>query len=282
MTDLAADTQVTGAGGAWNAKVSGEWDLWGPNGGYLATIALRAAGEHVPGLRPASLECHFLRSPAPGGVDLTTVTLRASSRAVSVRVSMTQERASILEALIWFIPPGLDGLPGRSVSPPEGRGPGELASYEQLLPPAHKYREPFWQHVEERPLEQTRHLIWPEDPSAESVRTSWLRFRPAATFTDTCVDAGRSVIAADVFPFLAAVIALEPGPLTHIAPTISLSVSFHGLRPESEWLLVHTESPAAGEGLLAGRTSIWAQTGELVASSRVQMLCRSLGGPRRS
>ncbi|MFD0689949.1 thioesterase family protein [Actinomadura fibrosa] len=276
MADLAGDTQVTGGPGTWSAKVSGEWDLWGPNGGYLATIALRAAGEHAPGLRPASLECHFLRSPAPGGAELTTVSLRVTGRAHSVRVSMAQDGSPVLEALVWLVEPGLDGLPQRSVAPPAGPPPDGLASYEELLPPAHKYREPFWQHVEERPLNQTRHLIWPEDPSEDSVRTSWLRFRPEPCFTDPCLDAGRSVIAADVFPFLAAVIALEPGPLTHIAPTISLSVSFHALRPDSEWLLVHTESPAAGDGLLAGRTSIWALNGDLVASSRVQMMCRSL------
>ena len=281
MADLAGDTQVTGGSGNWNAKVSDEWDLWGPNGGYLATIALRAAGEHVPGMRPASLDCHFLRSPAPGDVELTTVTLRASSRAHSVRVTMTQDKAPVLEALAWVVQPGMEGLPERSIDPPDGPPPAGLKSYEELLPPAHQYREPFWRHVEERPLDQERHLMWPEDPSEDSVRTSWLRFRPEPRFTDPYLDAGRSVIAADVFPFLAAVIALEPGPLTHIAPTISLSLSFHALRPESEWLLVHTESPAAGDGLLGGRTSIWAENGDLVATSRAQMLCRSLRAPLR-
>jgi acyl-CoA thioesterase len=282
MGNLASDTEVAGEAGNRHAKITDAWDLWGPNGGYLATIALRAADRHIPSMRPASLECHFLRSPAPGQVELVTETLRTSARAHSVRVSMRQEGKPILEALVWLSAPGLDGLPRRSVAPPDGPDPYGLASYEELLPPAHKYREPFWQHVEERPLDQSRHLMWPEDPSEESVRRSWLRFRPEPCFTDPYVDAGRAVIAADVFPFLSAVIALEPGPLTHIAPTISLSVSFHSLQPESAWLLVHTDSPAAGEGLLGGRTSVWAENRELVATGRVQMLCRSLRGTRRT
>lgn len=279
MTELSGDTEVLGESGNWTATVSEGWDVWGPNGGYLATIALRAADLHAPGLRPASLECHFLRSPRPGEVELTTETLRTSGKAYSVRVSMRQQGRTVLAALVWLVARDLDGLPRRSVAPPDGPDPRSLASYEDLLPPEHKdkYQGGFWSHVEERPVDQTRHLMWPEDPSEKAVRRSWLRFRPEPCFADTYVDAGRSLIAIDVFPFLAAIIALEPGTFTHIAPTLSLSVSFHGLHPDSEWLLVHTESPFSGDGLLSGRTTVWAESGELVATGRVQMLCRSFG-----
>jgi acyl-CoA thioesterase-2 len=45
MGDLAADTRVEQVGnGRYGAHLSSEWEIWGPMGGYVAAIALRAAG----------------------------------------------------------------------------------------------------------------------------------------------------------------------------------------------------------------------------------------------
>lgn len=277
MADLRTDTEVTGAGGRWQAKVSDDWNLWGPNGGYLAAIALRAAGRQAPGMRPASMECHFLHAARPGDVQVVTQTLKASARAQSVRVTLRQNGRDILAGLVWAIGRELDGLPPRSAPPPQAPGPDGLKPFPELVPPGHAYTESFWSHVEERPVNQVRHLMWPDDPADEPVRHSWLRFRPHDPAADPYLDAGRLVIAADVFPFLAGVIVLPPGPLTHVAPTLALAVSFHGLDPASEWLNVRTESHFSGEGLLSGRTEVWNENGVLAASGRVQMLCRSLG-----
>ncbi len=276
MADLRTDTEVTGADGKWQAKVSDDWDLWGPNGGYLAAIALRAADRHAPGMRPASLECHFLHAARPGHAELVTQTLKGSSRAQSVRVSLYQEGREILSGLVWTIGRGLDGFPRRGATAPSCPGPEGLRPFPELVPPGHAYTESFWTHVEERPVNQSRHLMWPDDPADDPVRHSWLRFRPHDRGADPYLDAGRSVIAVDVFPFLAGVIVLPPGPLTHIAPTLALSVSFHGLESASEWLQVHTESHYSGDGLLSGRSSVWGDNGDLVASGRVQMLCLPL------
>ena len=49
MGDLAADTAVTEVGeGRYTARLSRDWEIWGPMGGYVAATALRAAGAASP------------------------------------------------------------------------------------------------------------------------------------------------------------------------------------------------------------------------------------------
>ena len=44
MGDLEHDTRLSGADGRYTATISEDWRIWGPNGGYMAAVALRAAG----------------------------------------------------------------------------------------------------------------------------------------------------------------------------------------------------------------------------------------------
>jgi len=46
MGNLADDTEVSGADDHYVARLSRDWEIWGPNGGYLASVAIRAAGAH--------------------------------------------------------------------------------------------------------------------------------------------------------------------------------------------------------------------------------------------
>ena len=64
MGDFAKDTEPQGAQGRYSAELSRDWEIWGPNGGYLAAIALRAAGCEAAIARPASFAAHYLRVPA--------------------------------------------------------------------------------------------------------------------------------------------------------------------------------------------------------------------------
>src|ERR687888_1917347 len=61
VRDLGADTAVSGSAGRYSATLHEGWDIWGPQGGYVAGVALRAAGELTSFRRPASFSCHFLR-----------------------------------------------------------------------------------------------------------------------------------------------------------------------------------------------------------------------------
>jgi len=91
MGDLAADTAVEGSDGRYQAALSRDWEIWGPNGGYIAAVALRAAGAYSRFDRPITLVGHFLGvADFDAPVDLDVTTLREAKRAQSVRVSMTQ------------------------------------------------------------------------------------------------------------------------------------------------------------------------------------------------
>ena len=65
MGDLEVDTRLEERGeGRFRATLSTDWEIWGPNGGYVAAIALRAAGRVAKVPRPAAFTGHFL-SGAP-------------------------------------------------------------------------------------------------------------------------------------------------------------------------------------------------------------------------
>ena len=86
MGDLAVDTEVEGSDGRYRAQLSRDWEIWGPNGGYLAVIALRAADAHTSLRRPATLSCHYLGVADFDAVDLEVRTIRGSRRTASIAV----------------------------------------------------------------------------------------------------------------------------------------------------------------------------------------------------
>src|SRR6478672_9959248 len=110
MGELGTDTAVAGRDGRYTARMARDWEIWGPNGGYVASVALRAAGAHSRFDRPASLVGHFLGVADFDEVQLTTTTRRAASRAESIAVSMTQNGKPIFDALVWSIADGVAGL----------------------------------------------------------------------------------------------------------------------------------------------------------------------------
>ncbi len=91
---------MEGDSGSYHARLSEDWEIWGPNGGYLAAIALRAAGDVAQIKQPASFYCHFLSSPAFDVVELKVSVLKQGRRAESFAVEMTQQGKPILHAMV--------------------------------------------------------------------------------------------------------------------------------------------------------------------------------------
>jgi acyl-CoA thioesterase-2 len=270
MGDLAAETAVDGRDGRYTVHLSRHWEIWGPNGGYLAVIALRAAARETALPRPASFTCHFLRVARFDQVELTVTTLRATRRAASLRVAMTQDAEPVLEAIVWMVAEG-EGLEHDVARAPEVPAPETLRSTEELLPPEERtVIYPFWQNLESRPVEWLHPREWRPRPP---LYRNWYRFRPTAVFDDPVVDAGRALLLIDTMGWPAAWRAHGDGS-GWVAPSLDVAVRFHRAAPTSEWLLCEAASPVATGGLVGAQVTIWSQDRQLLASGGGQLLCR--------
>src|SRR2546425_11408691 len=127
MASLDLDTRVSGAAGRYRAVISSNWEVWGPNGGYVAAIALRAAGVEARTPRPVAFAGHYLSVARFAPVDLEVTAVHRGRRSESLRVSMTQERRPILEAIVRTAAE-LPGLAHDETEPPDVPGPEGLRS----------------------------------------------------------------------------------------------------------------------------------------------------------
>ncbi|HKG03841.1 MAG TPA: thioesterase family protein [Conexibacter sp.] len=263
--DLEQATRVEGQDGRYAAQLSDAWEIWGPNGGYLAAIALRAAGEVAQIARPSSFYCHFLSSPAFAAVQLEVTMLKQGRRAESLQVAMTQEGRPIMQAMVKTVAGG----PGHSdhhLQMPDVASPEELQSYEQLLSPERRPPFKFWDNIERRPIDQVR----PPEP-AEPVLREWARYRPTPCFDDPFVDASRALILLDTYGFPASYRRFRS--MEYLAPNLDTGAWFHHFNPACEWLLVDHACTVADDGLMAVDGKVWDTDGCLLATGAAQLLC---------
>ena len=273
MGNLATDTAVESVGdGHYTAQLSREWEIWGPMGGYVAAIALRAAGAASPFARPASFFCHYLSVADFDGIELEVSTVRAGRSTLSQRVQVTQRDKTILEAAVWSVTEN-EGLEHNEATAPDVPGPEALRPIEEIVPDRPSTFA-FWDNVEMRPV---RFLAqWPPSEPLPPVWQAWCRFRPTATFRDDpWVDACRSVILVDVqsWPAASQHHAWRE-PHGYIAPSLDLYVAFHTPAPTEAWLLADGYAPVSGDGMLGWTGRLWTPQGRLVASGAGQALYR--------
>ena len=273
MGDLEVDTRLEPRGeGRFRAMLSRDWEIWGPNGGYVAVIALRAAGLVARVPRPSSFAAHFLGVADFAPVDVEVRVLKAGRRSESLAVSITQDGRPILEAMVRTAAAG-DGLEHDVAEIPEKARPADLRSVEELVaeyveePEGDPY--PFWSNLEGRP-------IWPERFADDRrayppLARQWYRFRPRAAFDDPWVDAGRALILIDTMSWPAAAQPHPEAPFT--APNIDVAAWFHRAEPESEWLFADHESPVAEAGLMGTHARVYGESGRLLASGGAQLFC---------
>jgi acyl-CoA thioesterase len=279
MGDLAVDTAVVGGSGSYSASFSSDWNIWGPCGGYVAAVAIRAFGAHSEFRRPASFNCHFLGVAEFREVDIDVRTLRKTKRAESMALTITQDGKPILEALAWTVG-DVDGLNHEHFEMPDVPGPDGLKTVEELLaedPPDPDGPGPpfnFWSNFEEKPIEWVPREQWGTRPAGEPIFRHWARFHPTATFEDPFVEAARQLVVLDVAMWPAASRGYAQGTLTHIAPSLDLSAVFHQVDDVGEWLLIDGHSPAARDGIVGGTGRVWSERGILLCSGVQSMLCR--------
>jgi acyl-CoA thioesterase II len=276
MGDLGVDTAVEGGGGRYSASLSEDWRIWGPFGGYVASVALRAAASEVgEDLQPASLTSQFLSAARFEPVDIDVSTRRSSRRAALVAVSITQEGAPVLDAQAWFTAPAEilehDHAPPHRYGHPDDHG----------FLSAHTDRDqsPFWENFEIKPLDQ---VDWADHEGGLPEFAEWMRFVPTAAFDDPTLEACRLLAMADL-PSFPAIARAHPGGLVNTgltAPSLDLAVQFHRVAGLGEWLLTYGRAPIAHRGLAAFRSEVWTAAGELAATGSGQLAVR--GSPPRA
>ncbi len=277
MADLERDTAVVLDTGdeqqsTFTAEVSEEWAIWGPMGGYIASIALRAAGEHCGRNRPASINTSFLAAAQFAPVRIRTETLRSTRVATCVRVVMTQNDRPVLEATVWGTDAnvGLDHHTAR-------RGPdvphhSALTSAADLLAAqGESWTHPFWERLDYRPVEWIDD--WENRDASEPEQSSWFRFVDGPRFDEPWLDDTRLLIVTDLDAWGAATNA-HTGELEFFAPTIELTCRFLQPARDHEWLLSWGAAPVGHAGVIGVESETWSDDGRLLAIGGSTLLSR--------
>ena len=270
MGDFEVDTRVEGADGRYTASLSDEWALWGPSGGYVAAIALRAAAKESRIARPAMFSGHFLGRAEFAAVDLEVERVHGGRRSESIRVLMRQEGKPIMSAIVRTAAEG-PGLEHDVTAPPEVPDPEGLMTWPELFPEQEGPPYSFWNNIEGRVMDPERAKQEPRPPGPP-VYSEWYRFTPRATFEDVWVDAARVLVLMDTLCWPAA---SQPHgyPTPYIAPNLDVTAWFHRFEPESEWLLSDHEGPVAEGGLMGTTGRIWSRSRRLLATGGAQLMC---------
>lgn len=237
------------------------WDIWGPAGGYIAAIALRAAREHADaGHRPVTLTGQFLRVARPGALDVAVEALKSGSTAL-FSIRLAQDGRTIFLAQVWTT---ARNEPSRPLAPtmppvpmPQGlRGQDDIAAERGIKQIA------FWQNIEGRPA----NFRSATDPlTADSHQWRWMRMRDWAGNDDPFLDAMRHVMLIDIGVWPAHWHLLTE-PADYLAPSLDIWVHFHGGASGGDWLLSDAESDVSGNGTLSGRVRIWSEDGRALAT----------------
>lgn len=268
MGNLHLDTTPIGGDGRYTITLSPAWNIWGPNGGYLAAIVLRAAGMESQIGRPASIACHFLSVARFEPVDIDVRTIQRGRRSESFHVTMSQGERAILHGIVRTAAES-EGLEHKHADMPLVPLPEGLLSFEDLFPGGGRWY-PFWDNIEGRPPFPDQ--LPPTPTPSEPIDVNWRRFRPVPCFDDPFTDAARSLILIDTISWPAASQPHRPVE-KYMAPNLDVTAWFHDCAPDSEWLLNETVSDVATGGLMATSTRVWSRDGRLLASGGAQLMC---------
>lgn len=260
-------TKVTNENGRYFATIQPDWCIWGPIGGYVAAIALRAVALSTPaGHRPVTLTCQFLGKGKEGETDIIVEPLRSGSTSF-YNVRLAQNGVVFLQAQICTTEK-VDGPEHMDFYAPNVPRPETLESFADQLQRFGHQPIGFWKNADGRQID----FRPPGDPDPRGCRTEcWMRFEDWETTYDPFLDAARAVILIDTHIWRAYNRGQSELP-KHVAPSLDLSVWFHHAAPESHWQLVDANAGFSGHALLNGFAQVWSEQGELVASGGGQCL----------
>lgn len=248
-----------GEGGALLADLDQTWQVGGGilNGGYLLSVAARAAISESPHPHPVAVAASYIR-PTPAGTATLEVTPGAAGRTLAhsvVTLSGSGAGPSIVvqatTATLTDEAPEHFDAPAPSIPPPD-----ECVDLSARLQPDRSKRPGLSRHIDTR-LDPATAGWTVGEPGDEPLLRAWIRFvdeRPA--------DPVALLTFADVLPPLGFSIGQRGW-----APTVQLQVLVRGI-PAPGWCLAETRSVQIAGGWIDEDCTIWDSEGKLVAQAR--------------
>lgn len=267
MANLIDATTLIPAGDGYAVLLDPAWDIWGPAGGYIAAIALRAVRERAAEAhRPVSITGQFVRVARPGTLDVAVELVKQGGSALHA-VVLSQEGKPVFLAQIWTTKRCEPSLP-ITPSMPDVPGPDLLRDQETILAERGMNRTKFWDNLVAKPV----HFRQVSDPpAAVPNQYRWTRFSDWAPSDDVFFDAMRAALLIDL--------GIWPGHWyrlsqsgSYLAPSLDLVAHFHCAGPAGDWLLSDADSDVSGNGLISGQVRIWSEDGRAIATGRGQCL----------
>lgn len=169
----ATATALAPNGDSYRATLDPAWDIWGPAGGYIAAIALRAVkARAADGHRPATITGQFVRVARPGAIDVRIEAVKEGASALYL-VTLAQEDRPVFLAQIWTTMRREASLPVTPAMPDVPR-PDALRDQDAIIAERGIATNRFWRNLEGRPV----HFRLTDDPPAPVPKQyRWLRFR---------------------------------------------------------------------------------------------------------
>ena len=252
------DTALEPAGdGRWSAWAPEHWFVArGPNGGFLAALAARAA-EAAAGRPLRSLTLHYLAPPAVGALAVGATVERSGGTysVVSVRIEQDGEPVTLALATLGELPD--DGPAWSAATPPQAPPPEAV----DPVDPDTTGVPAFFRNYELRPA-----------LGAETQTGGWLRTAVPRTLDAPLVAALADAWAPAAFAALGRVVA---------APTLDLTIHIRrplppaGMSPD-DFVLCRFTSRLSVRGVWEEDGELWTPGGELIAQSRQLALAREL------
>jgi acyl-CoA thioesterase len=256
MSKFERDTTVTEVEpGVFEGNVNRDWWIvFGPNGGFLAAMLVKAMGAAVQddARMARSLTIHYTAAPAEGPVRIRTTVERAGRSLTTVSARMEQGERLIALAIGAFSRPRRAALEFDDAPAPDVPAPEDVPLVEPRpeLPPFARQWE-------------TRYAIGarPFSGSGGSTLTGgWIKPLDAHP-----IDA--ALVAQITDAWLPAVFVRLTEP--NAVPTIDLTIHFRAELPlPADYMLVTFESRLSQGGFVEEDGWIWSREGRLIAHSR--------------
>jgi acyl-CoA thioesterase len=241
--------------GVYEGNVNRDWWIvFGPNGGFIAAMLVRAMGAAVGDDSRAarSLTIHYTAAPREGTIRIATTIERAGRSLTTVTARMEQEGRLIALAIAAYSSARVPALEYDERPAPEVPAPEDVP-----MAPPRQDLPPFSRQWELRFAIGDRPFGGSEGPT---VSGGWIR-----PLDPHPVDAALVAQLADAWLPAVFVRLTEP----NAVPTIDLTIHFRADLPlPADYVLVEFESRLARGGYVEEDGWIWSRDGKLIAQSR--------------